>query len=118
PTRWRKWKRWSIPRRCPDHATMQPSFPKSTPKATELDDARLKHFVDKMWDDSVVPSLVEYIRIPNKSPAFDKDWVAHGHMDAAVALMEKWARAQLERIPGATLEVLRLPNRTPLIFIE
>jgi acetylornithine deacetylase/succinyl-diaminopimelate desuccinylase-like protein len=39
-------------------------------------------------------------------------------MDAAVALMEKWARAKLESLPGAKLEVVRLPNRTPLIFIE
>jgi len=83
-----------------------------------VDDSRLKQFVGRMWDEAVVPSLVEYIRIPNKSPAFDKDWVAHGHMDAAVALMEKWARAQLARIPGSTLEVVRLPNRTPVILIE
>ncbi len=83
-----------------------------------MDDAQLKQFVDTMWDDSVVPSLIDYIRIPNKSPAFDKDWVAHGHMDAAVALMANWARAHLARIPGATLEVVQLPNRTPVIFIE
>src|ERR1051326_1263358 len=97
---------------------MRLSFPKSIPKATDVDDSRLKQFVDRMWDDAVVPSLIEYIHIPNKSPAFDKDWVAHGHMDAAVALMEKWARAQLAPIPGAMLEVVRLPNRTPVIFIE
>jgi hypothetical protein len=24
------------------------------------------------WDDEIVPQLVEYIRIPNKSPMFDK----------------------------------------------
>ena len=79
---------------------------------------RLKNFVNALWDDRIVPSLTEYIRIPSKSPGFDKDWAAHGYMDAAVALMEKWARAQLQRIPGATLEVVRLPGRTPVIFIE
>ncbi len=83
-----------------------------------MDDSRLKNFVSGMWDDAVVPSLVEYIRIPNKSPSFDADWAAHGYMDAAVALMEKWARGQIARIPGATLEVVRLPGRTPLICIE
>ncbi|HST44428.1 MAG TPA: M20 family metallopeptidase, partial [Luteimonas sp.] len=60
--------------------------------------------------------LFDYIRIPNKSPMFDADWVAHGHMDAAVALMEGWARAQ--SIPGMAIEVVRLDGRTPLIFIE
>jgi acetylornithine deacetylase/succinyl-diaminopimelate desuccinylase-like protein len=83
-----------------------------------MDDARLAQFVNGLWDESVVPSLCEYIRIPNKSPSFDRDWVAHGHMDAAVALMEKWARAQLAAVQGARLDVVRLANRTPVIFIE
>ena len=39
-------------------------------------------------------------------------------MDEAVALFEAWARAKLSRLPGATLEVVRLPGRTPVIFIE
>ena len=67
---------------------------------------------------SILPSITEYIRIPNKSPAFDPDWVEHGHMDEAVALLEAWARQQLAAFPGATLEVVRLPGRTPLIFME
>jgi acetylornithine deacetylase/succinyl-diaminopimelate desuccinylase-like protein len=83
-----------------------------------MDASKARAFIGKIWDDEVVPRITEYIRIPNKSPMFDKDWVAHGHMDAAVALMEKWARAKLESLPGATLEVVRLPNRTPLIFID
>ena len=83
-----------------------------------MDASKAGVFIGKIWDDEVVPRITEYIRIPNKSPMFDKDWAAHGHMDAAVGLMEKWARAKLESLPGATLEVVRLPNRTPLIFID
>jgi len=83
-----------------------------------MDERKLKAFVNGIWDDAVVPSLVDYIRIPNKSPSFDKDWVSHGYMDAAVALMESWARRQIAAIPGAILEVVRLPGRTPVIFIE
>ena len=64
------------------------------------------------------PALTDYIRIPNKSPAFDPDWEEHGHMDKAVALFAAWAREKLKHLPGATLEVVRLPGRTPLIFIE
>src|SRR5882672_7816895 len=97
---------------------MRGSCRKSIRKATELDGAKLKNFVGTLWDDAIVPSLTDYIRIPNKSPSFDKDWVAHGYMDAAVTLMEKWARARLPALPGATLEVVRLPGRTPVIFIE
>ncbi len=81
-----------------------------------MDNAKIDRFVAGKWDDEIVPQLVEYIRIPNKSPMFDKDWVAHGYMEEAVKLMESWARAQ--SIPGMQLEVVRLKGRTPLIFIE
>ncbi|HST43736.1 MAG TPA: peptidase M20, partial [Luteimonas sp.] len=49
--------------------------------ANTFDAERVRRFVDAKWDDEIVPQLVEYIRIPNKSPMFDADWVAHGHMD-------------------------------------
>ncbi len=83
-----------------------------------MDAARLARFVDRLWGDEIVPTLIEYIRIPNKSPAFDPEWAAHGYMDDAVALFERWARGKLAGIHGATLEVVRLPGRTPLILIE
>ena len=83
-----------------------------------LDIARARKFVNQCWDDEVVPTLVEYIKIPNKSPSFDPDWAAHGYMDEAVALFERWARSQLASLPGATLEVVRLPGRTPVILID
>lgn len=78
--------------------------------------SQIKAFVDAKWDAEIVPQLVEYIRIPNKSPMFDADWVKNGHMDRAVALMETWARAQ--SVPGMQLEVVQLEGRTPLIFID
>jgi acetylornithine deacetylase/succinyl-diaminopimelate desuccinylase-like protein len=83
-----------------------------------LDIEKAIEFVDGCWDEAIVPALVDYIRIPNKSPAFDPDWAAHGHMDRAVALFEDWARARLAALPGATLDTLRLPGRTPLIVID
>lgn len=76
----------------------------------------LEQYVSAKWDDDIVPQLVEYIRIPNKSPMFDADWASHGYIDAAVALMHDWAKAQ--PVPGMTVEVVRLDNRTPLIFID
>jgi acetylornithine deacetylase/succinyl-diaminopimelate desuccinylase-like protein len=82
------------------------------------DTARLQGFIDNLWDEAVVPTLVEYIRIPNKSPAFDPDWAAAGHMDKAVKLLEAWAKERLPQLPGATLEVVTLEGRTPVIMIE
>ena len=81
-----------------------------------MDLKQLTDFVGNKWDDEIVPELCEYVKIPNKSPAFDSEWEAHGYMDDAVALMEKWARSQ--PIKGMEVEVLKLEGRTPLIYID
>jgi acetylornithine deacetylase/succinyl-diaminopimelate desuccinylase-like protein len=77
-----------------------------------------KAFIDRIWDEEVIPQLTDYIRIPNKSPAFDPDWQAHGHMDAAVDQFAAWAKAKIAGLDGASLEVVRLDGRTPVIFID
>ncbi|GAB4149042.1 MAG: M20 family metallopeptidase [Planctomycetota bacterium] len=75
-----------------------------------------ERFVEDAFEHSILPTLVDYIRIPNKSPAFDKQWAIAGHMDRAVDLISGWCREQ--PIEGLTIEVLRLEGRTPLIFME
>jgi len=73
-------------------------------------------WVEEQFKGSIVPTLIDYIRIPNKSPMFDPEWKSHGHMDKAVELLAGWAKAQLPE--GATLEVVRLGDRTPVIYID
>jgi len=73
-------------------------------------------FIDHYWDQSILPQLIDYIRIPNKSPMFDPAWQANGYMDQAVELMVQWCEEQ--SVDGMTVEVVRLPERTPLIFID
>lgn len=70
----------------------------------------------QFWDDAIVPALTDYIRIPAKSPHFDKNWAANGHIEAAVALAADWCRNHA--VPGMLLEVVRLEGRTPVLFIE
>ena len=72
--------------------------------------------IDDEFERSILPTLTEYARIPNKSPLFEPEWRATGHMERAVELFTAWARARLP--PGATLEVVRLGERTPVILIE
>ncbi len=81
-----------------------------------MDSNRLERFVGSLWDDSIQPALVEYIRIPNKSPLFDPEWERHGYMEDAVALAERWCRVHLPA--GANVDVVRLPGRTPVLFLE
>jgi acetylornithine deacetylase/succinyl-diaminopimelate desuccinylase-like protein len=79
---------------------------------------KTRQFVDRRWDESILAELIEYVRIPNKSPMFDPDWEAHGHMEAAVQLMFRWAEAECASIPGARVNVLRLPGRTPVLMVD
>lgn len=81
-----------------------------------IDNARLLKSIAHTWDESIVPTLCDYIRIPNKSQNFDPDWAEHGHMDRAAELMRAWCEANA--LPGMTVEIVRLPGRTPLLFIE
>ncbi|HXB52119.1 MAG TPA: M20/M25/M40 family metallo-hydrolase, partial [Rhizomicrobium sp.] len=83
-----------------------------------LDPHKTKSFMDAIWDREIVPILTDYIRIPNKSPAFDPEWEKHGYMNKVVEMFTAWANKKLKQLPGASLEVVRLPGRTPLIFIE
>ncbi len=79
---------------------------------------QLSTFIAARFDSEIIPALVDYIRIPNKSPAFDPAWASHGYMDQAVRLLVDWAQPHVDSLPGARLEVIRLGERTPVIFIE
>jgi len=73
-----------------------------------MDFPRLTTFMNRIWDDEIVPALTDYIRIPNKSPAFDAEWEQHGYMEQVVEMFTAWAESKLKSFPGASLEVVRL----------
>jgi acetylornithine deacetylase/succinyl-diaminopimelate desuccinylase-like protein len=81
-----------------------------------MNNERLTRYVDRVWDESIVPTLCEYIRIPNKSAHFDVDWQRNGHMERAAQLLRSWCEAHA--LPGMKIEIARLPGRTPLLFID
>jgi acetylornithine deacetylase/succinyl-diaminopimelate desuccinylase-like protein len=84
--------------------------------AAALDAAQARSQINALWDTQIVPQLVDYIRIPAKSPLFDVDWAANGHIDAVVRHTATWIEAQ--KVEGLTLEIVRLPGRTPVLFFE
>ncbi len=72
--------------------------------------------VSQAWDSDIVSQLSDYIAIPAKSPAFDADWAQHGHIDQVAQRAADWVLTQ--KVAGLTLEVIRLPGRTPVLFFE
>jgi acetylornithine deacetylase/succinyl-diaminopimelate desuccinylase-like protein len=72
--------------------------------------------IANFWDEAIVPALLDYIRIPAKSPYFDKAWEENGYIDAAVKLAADWCRKHA--VPGMKLEVARIEGRTPVLFVD
>jgi len=81
-----------------------------------MDHKILKKNIDEFWDKKIIPILIDYIKIPNKSPSFDPEWEKHGHMDKVLDLAVKWAN---ENKPDkSTLSIKRTPGRTPIILLD
>jgi acetylornithine deacetylase/succinyl-diaminopimelate desuccinylase-like protein len=81
-----------------------------------FDTAQALTQVSKAWDADLVKQLSDYIAVPAKSPMFDADWAQHGLIDAVVQNAFAWVQAQ--KVSGLTLEIIRLPGRTPVLFFE
>ena len=84
--------------------------------ASTLNPSQVLSEVTEAWDDDLVAQLSDYIAIPAKSPMFDPDWAQHGFIDTVVRNAAQWVEAQ--KVTGLSLEVIRLPGRTPVLFFE
>lgn len=81
-----------------------------------MDLDRAGRLIDDLWQDSIVDELVEYIKIPAKSPHFDPDWENNGHIDEAVEHIAAWCRKQ--PVDDLDVQIVRLEGRTPVILME
>ncbi|MDR6213660.1 M20 family metallopeptidase [Paracidovorax wautersii] len=72
--------------------------------------------LSRQWDDDIVRQLTDYIAIPAKSPGFAPDWEQLGFLDTVLRNAAQWVEAQ--KVAGLTLEIVRLPGRTPVLFFE
>ena len=76
----------------------------------------LKKHIHAFWDSEIVPTLVDYIKIPNKSPSFDPDWEKHGHMDKVLNLASDWT--EKNKPVGSEMIIKKSPGRTPLLLLD
>jgi len=81
-----------------------------------LDNAAALAHTTEQWDRDIVRQLTDYIAIPAKSPTFDKEWAQHGYIETVVRNAASWIEAQ--KVAGLSLEIVRLPGRTPVLFFE
>ncbi len=72
--------------------------------------------IDRHWDDDIVARLVEYVRVPAKSPHFDHGWREHGHLETVIQSALAWVQRQ--GVAGLKAEIVRLEGRTPVLFFD
>jgi acetylornithine deacetylase/succinyl-diaminopimelate desuccinylase-like protein len=76
----------------------------------------INDFVHSFWDDSVLPTLIDYIKIPCLSVDFDPDWEANGYMTQAKTLALEWL--DKNAIDDWKIYHDDIPGRSPLILID
>lgn len=84
-----------------------------------MDSSKFKQvtkFVTDKWHNSITQEITEYIKIPCLSPAFDTKWQENKHFDKVLSQFKNWLLEQ--EIKNLTIDVVCLPNRTPLLYLE
>ena len=76
----------------------------------------LQNEINAFWDNHILPTLSEYVKIPNKSPSFDPDWKKNGHMERVLTLAADWTDKYMPK--NAELSVKTSKDRTPLILVD
>ena len=76
----------------------------------------IQSFVTDRWDYDILARLVDYVRIPAKSPAFDASWAAHGHLEAVVRDARDWCAEQ--GVNNLKLEIIAIEGRTPCLLFD
>jgi acetylornithine deacetylase/succinyl-diaminopimelate desuccinylase-like protein len=78
--------------------------------------ASVQTFIDEKWDKEVVPSLCEYIKVENQSPAFDPKFAENGLQEKAMGIIVDWLKHQ--PVKGLKYELLEEKGRTPFLIVE
>ncbi|WP_183781287.1 M20/M25/M40 family metallo-hydrolase [Prauserella sediminis] len=82
----------------------------------EVEQRTVTDTVQKTWSEEILPSLSGLVEIPALSPGFDPEWETSGHLDAAIAHVRAWMESR--QIPGATIDVVQLEGRSPVLLLD
>lgn len=71
-------------------------------------------WINEQVDKEVIPGMMEFIKIPNQSPNFDPNWNKNGLLTKVAKTTMEWVKKM--GLENLSIEVVDLPNRTPLLF--
>ena len=80
-------------------------------KPTELKDR-----IEKLVEKDIIPALEDFVRIPNLSRNFDKNFLTNGLQEKASLFVRDWCRNQ--GVKGLKIDMYEEEGRTPLVFGE
>lgn len=78
--------------------------------------ALLRDAVRASFERDVLPDLCAYTAIACLSSAFDPSWQESGEIRRAAQLLRSWCARR--SVPGASVEVVELAGRSPVLFAE
>ncbi|MEC7431105.1 MAG: M20/M25/M40 family metallo-hydrolase [Candidatus Thermoplasmatota archaeon] len=81
-----------------------------------LDYESLLRWSENQWEQSILPSLSEFISIEALSPGFEPKWEEKGELSATLDLFQNWA--DIQGIEGLESHRFKLDGRTPLLIIK
>jgi acetylornithine deacetylase/succinyl-diaminopimelate desuccinylase-like protein len=76
---------------------------------------RLMARADELWEESIIPSLSDFIKIEALSPSFEPNWREKRELDATIDLFTKWLVEQ--ELEGMEYKVHRIGERTPVLLV-
>lgn len=85
----------------------------TTPK---FDVEKATEFVYTNFDKSALPSLIEFIKIPNLSRAYDKEWETNGLLLKAAEHIKSWIEGF--NVRGLKSEIIVLEGKSPIVYTE
>jgi acetylornithine deacetylase/succinyl-diaminopimelate desuccinylase-like protein len=77
---------------------------------------QIRDFVTQQFDEVFLPSLEDFVRIPNLSPLFDDKWNENGLQMKAADHLKSFADSL--DIKGYTSKLYKEDDRTPLLFLN
>ena len=76
---------------------------------------RLMARADELWEESIIPSLSDFIEIEALSPSFEPNWKEKGELNATINLFTKWLVDQ--ELEGMEYKIHTIDERTPVLLV-
>ena len=76
----------------------------------------IKPYIDKFFENKVLPGIMDFIRIPNVSPSYNPNWDIDGNQEKAAQFLANWVISENKN--DLALNIYKEVKRMTFIYIE